>query len=207
MFKHNYAKLCKSTSGDNSALNKSHKQSSYDKLFLWRRSHSYLLCPKEEPQYFKICCSWTLSLPWCHLKMNEQNAKFEILTPFFVLVLASGRISVKAHSTNSRFVWHRTRKRTVCRHVCVLFQPRNFMGWGSEGVKIQYTLFFQNLRATVLCLDLLYCVWRATVLCFGLHCILLRSTLFLCCYCCGGYEEVVQWKYWNPRWKSTLMKG
>ena len=37
----------------------------------------------------------TLPLPRCHLKTNDNNAKFEIHTPFFVLVLPSEKISVK----------------------------------------------------------------------------------------------------------------
>ena len=38
----------------------------------------------------------TLLLPRCYLKTNDNNAKFEILTPFFVVVLISEKISVKA---------------------------------------------------------------------------------------------------------------
>ena len=37
----------------------------------------------------------TLSLPRCHLKTNDNNEKFEILTPFFVLASTSEKISVK----------------------------------------------------------------------------------------------------------------
>ena len=48
----------------------------------------------------------TLSLPRCHLKTNDKNAKFEIRMPFFVFVLAlaSERISVKTHSIKNRFI-------------------------------------------------------------------------------------------------------
>ena len=44
-------------------------------------------------------------------------------------------ISVETRSIKSRFVWRRIGRYTVC--VCT-FQPRNFTGWGSKGVKHGY---------------------------------------------------------------------
>ena len=65
----------------------------------------------------------TLSLPWCDLKKTDENTKYEILKPFYVLALASERTSVKlkTHRIKSRFVWQRTGKYTVCWHVHAFF--------------------------------------------------------------------------------------
>ena len=35
-------------------------------------------------------------------------------------------------------VLYRTERYTVCRHIRVSFNPRNFTGWGSERVKLTY---------------------------------------------------------------------
>ena len=65
----------------------------------------------------------TLSLPPCHLKTNDNNAKSEIHTPFFVLALASEKISVKTILKVDLFDIYRIGKCTVCRHLCGLFNP------------------------------------------------------------------------------------
>ena len=62
--------------------------------------------------------------------IKMQNLKS--LSHFFLLTLASKRISVKTHSIKSRFVWHRTwtgKYTDVCRHACALFR------WG-QGLKV-----------------------------------------------------------------------
>ena len=57
------------------------------------------------PQLGANYTSLALSLPRCHLKTTDKNAKFQILQPFsFLPVLASERMSVKTHSNRSIFV-------------------------------------------------------------------------------------------------------
>ena len=70
-----------------------------------------------------LCLAWlTLSLTRCYLKTTNRNAKFEIITTFFLLlVLACKKTFMKMHSIESRSAIHRTRKYTLCRRVCALF--------------------------------------------------------------------------------------
>ena len=71
---------------------------------------------------------WTLSLLRCHLKTTNESAKSE--TSAFLSSFSHWH--VKAFSLKCitmKVDCYRTRKYTVC-----IFQPRNFTGWGSEGV-------------------------------------------------------------------------
>ena len=69
----------------------------------------------------------TLLLPWCHLKVTNKKATFEIHKPYFPLVLASA----KTHSIKIKFVWYWIRN-ILFTGMCV---PVNFTARGSEGVK------------------------------------------------------------------------
>jgi len=75
----------------------------------------------------------THSLSWCQLKMTNKSAKSQTLKFFvFFFALACESIFVKMHNNESRLLqdW-----KIHCLQVCqCIFQPRNFTGWGSEGV-------------------------------------------------------------------------
>ena len=80
--------------------------------------------------------SLTPSLPWCHFKTTNKSAKFETIKPFCLLLshwYVKGsppkRIALKVDLLQDKKIdWLQARLYT--------FQPGNFTGWGSEGVKL-----------------------------------------------------------------------
>jgi len=83
---------------------------------------------------------WTLTLwlPRCHLKTNDNNAKFEICTPIFRSRFTIWKDFCQ-NNIKSRFVRHRTGKYTVCRHVCGLFSPEIIRTGAVKGLIHMYT--------------------------------------------------------------------
>ena len=81
----------------------------------------------------------TLSLPGSHLKTTNKIAKFETLNRFYLLLLfflfalACERILIETYSIESRRAIGPENILFTVRP-CI-FQPGNFTGWGSEGVK------------------------------------------------------------------------
>ena len=82
------------------------------------------------------------------MKTNDNNAKFEIRKPFFVLALPSGKISVRTilkvdlldtGPENILFT-------SMCVYVWT-FQPRNYTCWGSDGVEHHVYRAFTSPRA------------------------------------------------------------
>ena len=70
------------------------------------------------------------------LKTTNKSAKFEILQPFCLFfALACERIFIQTRSTESRCVKGSENIYSLQAHPCI-FQPENFTGWGSEGVKV-----------------------------------------------------------------------
>ena len=76
----------------------------------------------------------TPSLPWYHLKATHNREKFETLQHFCLLssdwrekVFSSKRIVLKIDVVGPEIYCLEARP-------CI-FQPGNFTGWGSEGVK------------------------------------------------------------------------
>ena len=67
--------------------------------------------------------------------MTNKSAKFDIIYDF---IRAHEKISVKMHSTESGFVIGQSDTLFAGVYVST-FQPRNFMGWGSEGVNVKFT--------------------------------------------------------------------
>ena len=80
----------------------------------------------------------TPSLPWCHLKTTNKNAKFKTLQPLnfvFFFALACERIFIKTHTIESRCDMEPETPPTPVAGISVHFQPGNVTDCGSEGVK------------------------------------------------------------------------
>ena len=119
---------------------------------VWGWKHLY--CPTSQATALQKAwpkpagCS-TPSLPWCHLKTT--SVKSETLQGFCLLFhTCMWKDFHQLHSTDSisSSMYYRARKSPVCRHVCAvcIFQPRNFAGWGSEGVNSDYYNIKQSHR-------------------------------------------------------------
>ena len=89
------------------------------------------------------CKQWlTHSLPWCRLKLANENAKFETPKPVFVVVvvvvcccffaLARERTFTETYSIESRC--NMTGKYTVYRHVRASFSPEMLQAWAVKGL-------------------------------------------------------------------------
>ena len=74
----------------------------------------------------------THSLPWCHLKTTNNSAKFQNLKE-----KGCGRIFMKTQNIESRC--YRTRKYTVCRHVCASFSPEILQAAAVKGLSVYYS--------------------------------------------------------------------
>ena len=92
-----------------------------------------------EHQVTYICCelppSLTPSLPWCHLKTTNKEAKFEMLSLFAIFfALACERIFIETHSTENRFV---IRLETILflRRVNASFSPEILQAGAVNGLK------------------------------------------------------------------------
>ena len=70
----------------------------------------------------------TLSLPRHHLKTNNNNAKFEILTPFFVLALINIWKDICENNIKSRSVY--ILKNILFAGMCVDFSAQKLYGLG-----------------------------------------------------------------------------
>ena len=81
------------------------------------------------------CRDLTPFLPWCHLKTTNKSVKIEIPKSLLVLVfaLACAGIFIKKHITESELL--KDRKRYSLQACACTFQPGNWTGWCSEGVK------------------------------------------------------------------------
>ena len=76
---------------------------------------------------------------WYHLKTTCKGAKFQIMkVSAFFFAEAGERIFIKTHSTESRFVMGPGNLLLIV--IMCTFQPRNFTGWASEGLKKKKTL-------------------------------------------------------------------
>ena len=85
--------------------------------------------------------SLTLSLPClprCHWKWPIKVPNLKSSRTLFPFTWAREKISVKLHSTESGFVIGPSNTLFAGVYVST-FQPRNFTGWGSEGVNAKFT--------------------------------------------------------------------
>ena len=80
----------------------------------------------------------TLSPPWCRLNRPTKVRNLKPWSLFvFVFALACERTFITVHSIESRC--YRSEKYSVLQARPCMFQPGNFTGCGSEGVKLRYS--------------------------------------------------------------------
>ena len=81
--------------------------------------------------------------------MTNKSAKFETIKAFCPLPMSTSKDSTKMHSIESRFVIGPSNILFAGIYVCN-FQPRNFTGWGSEGVKTEEECCMKGVKKNIL---------------------------------------------------------